>query len=336
MKLAARLVTAALVAGSAAIGFVPVAHADSTTNLTPATSAWYQPNPTCPLPTGCLTGDSVPAPLPVDVPLSPYPAGTLHVGYTGAAANGSSQGQETARAYLGFPVSSVDGSVTAAALDVPLDTTQADGSLAPETSHIQACLVSATITSTEGSISTPPMVSCDAHAVVKYVATPSPHLHADLAPLLAGLLTTNGIALLPDASSVTSADAWQAVFSTPGRTDAAKTDPPVLKLTVVPSDVVSEPEVPVDVPTDVAVPPVSQPVVPGSVANIPDVTAPTVDVPAVQAPTVQQPQAAVTEPKTITVGYAYPIVWLLPLVFLIVVPLAVRALTTDLTPTDTP
>ena len=332
MKTAAKLLTATLVAGSAAIGFVPVAHADSTTTLTPATSAWYQPNPTCALPVGCQTGDSLPVPAPVDVPLSPYTAGTLHVAYTGASASGQGEGQEQARAYLGFPTSSVDGTVTAASLDVPLDTTQADGSVQPETSHIQACLVSATITSTEGSIASPPQASCDQHATLKYVATPSPHLHADLAPLLAGLLTTNGIALLPDATAVTSADAWHVVFSAPGRTDAANTDPPVLQLSVTPSsDVITDPQVPVDVPTETAVAPVTDPVVPGTVPNIPDVTAPTVDVPAVQPPAVT-PNLPVTEPKTITVGYAYPVVWLLPLVFLIVVPLAARALTTDLTP----
>ena len=37
-------------------------------------------------------------------------------------------------------------------------------------------------------------------------------------------------------------------------------------------------------------------------------------------------------PRTITVGYAYPAVWLLPLVFLVLVPVAARALTRDLTP----
>ena len=34
--------------------------------------------------------------------------------------------------------------------------------------------------------------------------------------------------------------------------------------------------------------------------------------------------------QTITVGYAYPAVWLLPLVFLVLVPVATKALTRDL------
>lgn len=324
MRLPIRLVTAALVAGSAAVGFVPVAHADSTTALTPATSAWYQPNPTCAQASGCVTTGSLPVPPPVDVPLSPYPAGTLHVGYASKA--------ETARSYLGFPVSSVDGTVTAGTLDVPLDTTSADGSLRPDTAHVQACLVSAPITPTEGSISPPPLASCDAHATLAYVATPTPHLHADLAPLLDGLLTTSGIALLPDASAVGASDAWRVVFSTPGRADAAKTDPPVLRLSVTPSssdEVV--PQAPVDVPSAAPMGSVGSPAISGS---LPGTSLPGVTAPQVQAPTVQvQPQTApVALPRTITVGYAYPVVWLLPLVFLVLVPMAGRALTTDLTP----
>jgi hypothetical protein len=319
MRLRARLVTAVLVAGSAAVGFMPVAHADSTTTLVASSAAWYQPNPTCAQASGCLTTGSLPVPPPVDIPLSPDPAGTLHVGYDA--------GQETARAYLGFPTSSVDGTVTAGVLDVPLDVTPADGSAQPETSHIQACLVTATITSTEGSIAQPPAVSCDQHAALSYVAKPAPHLHADLGPLLAGLLTTNGIALLPDATAVTPTDAWRVVFSAASRTDAAKTDPPVMKLAVTPttSDFV---DTPVDLPT--AAPVVAGPPLTAGSPSIPDVTAPSVSEPLVQPVAPVQPVAA---PRTVTVGYAYPVVWLLPLVFLVLVPLAARALTKDLSPT---
>jgi hypothetical protein len=319
MRLRGRLVTAVLVAGSAAVGFMPVAHADSTTTLVASSAAWYQPNPTCAQASGCLTTGSLPVPPPVDIPLSPYPAGTLHVGYDA--------GQETARAYLGFPTSSVDGTVTAGVLDVPLDVTPADGSAQPETSHIQACLVTATITSTEGSISQPPAVTCDQHAALSYVAKPAPHLHADLGPLLAGLLTTNGIALLPDATAVAPTDAWRVVFSAASRTDPAKTDPPVMKLAVTPtsSDFV---DTPVDLPTSAPV--VAGPPLSAGTPSIPDVTAPSVSEPQVQPVAPIQPVSA---PRTVTVGYAYPVVWLLPLVFLVLVPLAARALTKDLTPT---
>jgi hypothetical protein len=321
MRLATRLVTAALVAGSAAIGFVPVASADETMSLVAATSAWYQPNPTCAQASGCVTTGSLPVPPPVDIPLSPYPAGTLHVGY--------SAGQETARSYLGFPVSSVDGTVTAATLDVPLDVTAADGSTQPESSHVQACLVSADIKRTEGSISPPPLASCEQHALLSYVATPSPHLHADLAPLLGGLLTTSGIALLPDATAPKT-DAWRVVFSSPARADAAKTEPPVLRLAVTASSD-GVPAVPADLPSSA---PVITGVTPPLSAGSPDLPAVTVP----EAPSVQQPVTSpvtqpVAAPRMITVGYAYPVVWLLPLLFLVLVPTVARSLTKDLTPT---
>ena len=318
-----RSLTALLVVGSAGVGFVPLAHADDTTSLTPSAAAWYQPNPSCALPTSCVTTGSLPAQPPVDVPLSPYPAGTMHVAYTGS----SGQGQETARSYLAFPYSSVDGTVTAATLDVPLDTNTQDGSAQPETSHVQVCLVSAPITATEGSVATPPQASCDQHATMSYVATPQPHLHADLAPLLQGLLTTTGVALLPDATKVSQADAWHVVFT-------AKDNAPVLKLTVTPTTSDAGDFVPVDVPSappvDTGTGTVTQPVIPDTTTPVvPDTT-----VPDVQAPTVPQQQVAqpVSSPQTITVGYAYPVVWLLPLAFLVLVPLAARALTRDLTP----
>jgi hypothetical protein len=318
-RVAVRLVTAAFVVGSAALGLVPVAHADSSSTLVPSHAAWYQPNPTCAQPSGCLTTSTLPAQPPVDVPLSPYPAGTIHVGYDA--------GQETARAYLGFPVGSVMGTATAASLDVPLDVAAADGSTMPETAHLQACLVAGDITSVEGSIAPPPTASCAQHAVLTYVATPAPHFHADLAPLLSGLLTTSGLALLPDATAVTPTDAWRVVFSSASRTGSGKTDPPVLTLSLAPSSA-GVPQVPVDVPTAAPVT-----TLPGLGVGIPSVPAPTVPSPQVQVPTVTTPQIQpVAAPRTITVGYAYPAVWLLPLVFLVLVPLVAGALTRDLTP----
>ena len=324
-----RLVTAAFVAGSAALGFMPLAHADTTATLKPTTAAWYQPNPTCSTPAGCVTTGSVPAlpvPLP-DLPLSPYPAGSLHVAFTG--------GQETARTYLAFPVDGVTGTVTAATLDIPLDVAAADGTAQESTAKVQACLVSAELTATEGSINPPPLVTCDQHAALKYVATPAPHLHADLAPLLQGLLTTTGIALLPDATANAQTDAWHVVFSSATRTDAAKTAPPSLNLTVTADESTGEepfipdtPEVTTPVDGGVAAPPV--------VGELPGISpveqAPTVTTPDTTAP--QVPVQNVSEPQTVTVGYAYPAVWLLPLVFLLIVPAAARALTKDLTPTE--
>ena len=62
-------------------------------------------------------------------------------------------------------------------------------------------------------------------------------------------------------------------------------------------------------------------------------TVPTIIEPLV--PTVPQPQP-VPSAQTVTFGYAYPIVWLLPLVLMVMVPIATKALTKDLSPAVAP
>lgn len=317
-----RLVTAALVGGSAAVCFLPLAHAATTSVLTPTQEAWYQPNPTCGAPSGCVSSGSLPAQPPAAVPTSPYPAGTMHIGFTA--------GQETARSYLALPLSGVVDTITGASLNVPLDTAQASGSQAPETAKLQACLFTGALTPAEGSTAAPPKAECGASAPVAYVATPTPHLHADLEPLLDGLPTAAGIVLLPDATKAAPSDAWRVVFSARTRTDAAKTAPATVTLTLA------------DKPVDGG--PVDEPVLP------PSAEAPPIGTGFAPAPTPQlpeqpgaQPEFAppttagsqpVAQPRFVTVGYAYPTVWLLPLAFLVLVPAAAKALTKDLTPKD--
>jgi hypothetical protein len=318
-----RLVTAAFVLGSASFAFMPVATAASDTKLSPSREAWFQPNPTCAQASGCLAPGNLPVAPPVAVPLSPYPAGTMHIGYTG--------GQETARSYLALPVDSVTGLVRSASLDIPLDVSTADGSQLPETAKIQACLFTGDITTADGSIAPPPAPSCDDSAPVAYVATPAPHLHADLAAVKQGLLTSSGIALLPDGTKVAPSDSWRVVFSAHTRSDAAKTAPASVVLTLEDG----RPHQPTDTPTVAlpdsnnpglsVAPPVGTGFAPAPAVNPPADIAPS----QAAAPIVTNP---VAQPQTVTVGYAYPAVWLLPLAFLILIPAAARALTKDLAP----
>jgi hypothetical protein len=316
---ATRLLTAALVVGSGMLGFLPLAHASTTTTMTPSQEAWYQPNPTCAQASGCLTPAALPVALPAGIPLSPYPSGTLHVGFVA--------GQETARTYLALPVGFVTGTLVGATLDIPLDTAQADGSQSPETSKIQACLFTDPITQADGSIAAPPQPSCDTSAPVSYVAEPTPHLHADLAPLTQSLLTTTGIALLPDATKVAQTDAWRVVFSAHSRDDVAKTPPATVTLTL--EEPSSEEPGPVTLPDqdDAGLGGIAPPIGTGFAL------APTTEV-QTAVPTTLQPSLPVTTPAALprTIGYAYPQVWLLPLLVLVMVRLAGSALTRDLTP----
>jgi hypothetical protein len=240
---------------------------------------------------------------------------------------GVSLGQETARSYLGFAFSGLLGPVTAGTLNVPLDVTQNDGSSSPETAKVIVCLVTAPVTASEGTTDTPPKTDCAGSVPAKYVATPTPHLTADIGSLGGKLSSASGLALLPDATKAAPSDAWRVVFSAHTRTDAAKTAPASLTLSV--DEAAPIVDVPVDEPvaqqpyvsavkpvtgTGFAGPPISTPV-----------TEPTVD-----TPTEIAPVPAASAPRLVTVGYAYPAVWLLPLAFLVLVPATARALTKDL------
>jgi hypothetical protein len=324
VKLVLRLGAAAVVAGSAAVGFVPVAAAATSTTMTPSTEAWYQPNPTCAAPPGCVTTGSLPAAPPTTVPTSPYPAGTLHVGF-GA-------GQETARSYLALPFSALSGTVQSASLDIPLDTSAGDGSSSPETAHVQACLFSGALAPADGSVDAPPTASCAQSAALSYLATPAPHLHADLGPLSSELLSATGLALLPDATKSAATDSWRVVFSAHTLTDSARTAP--ASVTVAVDEPTAGGGIPVDVPTQPATGIAVQPAPNTGFASQPMVPAAPLDsggVPTVAGTTAPVAGVPVAAPRTITVGYAYPVVWLLPLLLLVVVPLIARLLTSDLT-----
>src|SRR5205823_13786938 len=143
MRVGVRVVTAAIVTGTATLGFAPIARADTTMSFSASQEAWYQTNPSCGSLAGCVTTNDLPAQPPTPVPPSPYPSGTMHIGYAA--------GQETARSYLSFPLSSVTGTVSSATLDVPLDVTQTDGSMSPDTSKVLVCTVSALVSPVQGS-----------------------------------------------------------------------------------------------------------------------------------------------------------------------------------------
>jgi hypothetical protein len=315
----ARLVTTVLVAGSASVGFLPLAHAGtSTQKLTPTAEAWYQPNPTCATPAGCVTTDALPAQPPAEVPTTAYPVGSLRVGMVA--------GQEVARTYLGFSLSLVEQELTAATLDVPLDTAYQDGSIAPDMAKVLVCAFSGSVTPAYGSLAAPPAADCSAKAAATYVATPAPHLHADLAPLLGALSSGAGLALLPDATASGQTGVWQVVFSSHDRADTSKTPPATLGVTLtdLPQQ---EQEPPVTVP-EAQVP--QAPPLGGITAPLPTTELP--QAPAVGGPAPAVDNGVLPQARTVTVGYAYPSVWLLPLAFLVVVPLVARSLTRDLTP----
>lgn len=320
MRTRARILGGVLVPCLVAIWPAAPAAAQPTTVVTPSVEAWYQPNPSCAQPTGCLGPTA-----PTEPPLSPFPSGTLHVG--------SSAGEETARSYLALPLAAVLGKVTAATLEVPLDTAPDSGSQRPESATLQVCPFVGKLEPVEGSVDSPPRTSCETSVRMSYVALPEPHLYANLTPLLPGLLSDSGIVLLPRPGSSGSASLWRVVFSAHTRESSIATPPAKVSLTLADDGT--------DSPGDVE----STPPGPPS-ARAPRVTPATGTGFAPAPRTIPSPEPApapqvAADPATTAVrlrvrppvrGYAYPGVWLFPLALLVLVPLTATALARDLTP----
>jgi hypothetical protein len=320
-----RRASVALGLAATSLAFLPLAvAADSEVALKPAVEAWYQPDPSCTLPTGCVTGVAPPVSSPTPPPepaVSPYPAGSLHVA--------TEAGTERARSYLSFTLPSVEARLTGATLEVPVDASPQSGTVAPEEARIVVCAFGGSLQRTEGSLAAPPTTDCTASAQAKYSATPAPRLVADLAPLLLQVAAGAGLALVPDATAMAPDDTWHVAFSMHDREDAAAPPPATLRLALGGAN-----EEPID-----SEPPAS----PAPVLGAP-VTTPPLEVAQAEplppaaagapAPTVVAPPPFVAAPQasTVTVGYAYPTVWLLPLVLLVVIPLVGSTLTMDMSP----
>src|SRR3954447_9761742 len=173
------------------------AQADTSATVPDAAEAWYAAAPidVCTTPLGCP---------PDQVPTSPYPAGSLHVGVAG--------GQETARAYVQPDLSQLGGAtLLRGTMTLHVDTTDTDGSVSPESAKILACIVTAAFTDgTAGSASAPPAVDCTtsghpAHDAKTGVLTVD--LDAFLQAWNKGAPQL-GIALVPNQTQATQTDAW--------------------------------------------------------------------------------------------------------------------------------
>jgi hypothetical protein len=179
-----RLVWLALLVGVAVAPGAP-ARAEST-SARPEAEAWYATPPTCTLPVGCAPGQGLPA-------LPRYPAGTLHVGMTA--------GLEDSRSYVKLSLSSLPtgATVTGGSLTIPVAGNDA-GTLSPETAQVAACFVTADVGDAEGSFAAPPAVDCTTTAPATYVPGPPALLTVDLSAFASRWAESepnNGIALVP-------------------------------------------------------------------------------------------------------------------------------------------
>jgi len=193
---------AALVTAGVAVPFVALvsgaAVADTSATVPDAAEAWYASAPidVCTTPLGCP---------PQQVPTSPYPAGSLHIGVAG--------GRETARTYLQPDLAQVPFGATllTGTLTMHVDTANSDGTVSPQNARILACLVTGAFTDgTEGAATSPPAVDCTTSSKPVYDAKAGVFT-LDLGPLLQAWNAGKpqiGIALVPNQTQVSQTDVW--------------------------------------------------------------------------------------------------------------------------------
>jgi len=292
-----------------------------------ATDAWYAAAAACTSsPTGCL---------PAAAPASPYPAKTLHVGVVA--------GQEEARTYLSLDLAALPGgtALTGGTLRIPVGGPD-DGSRSPDTASLQACLVTAAFhDAAEGATDAPPAVDCRTTAPAKYVAAAGndPEMFTvDLTAFgsawTAGSLN-QGIALLP-AADTAPPSSWHVAMSAHDRTGSTVAAPTatVQYASAAAGDAFDT--------ADVSAPAAADSAGSSSVSFAAPPLAPQADTtPALQAPAVQPEVAAQASPvppvQQVTPqafvgggGFAYPGVFLLPLLLAGAGGWLARALTRDL------
>jgi len=290
---------------------------EATATVADVAEAWYSASPfdACTTPLGCP---------PPQVPTSPYPADTLHVGVAG--------GQETARTYVQPDLLSLPLGATATSglMTLPVDTNSTEGTVSPDQAQILACLVAAPFTDgTAGSASAPPKTDCSTsvrpvYDAKKFVFT------LDLTPFLkawASGKVSFGIALVPNVSKLGPTDSWHVTINghkLKGRPHVQSrityTKPPPISSG---SDgVTSTPAAP---PTTSGVnpPPVSAPDTPATTAGAP-APAPVV------APT-QQP-APQAQPVAFSQKFQYPLAFLAPIALLVGALFFIRLFTRDAAP----
>lgn len=305
----------------------PMAPAGTTKTATvkvgDAAEAWFAKAAvdTCTTPLGCP---------PAQVPSSPYPADTLHVGVAG--------GQETARTYVLPDLTLVpfDAKFSAGTMTLPVATGQDDGTVTPESAEIQACLATKPVPDgTQGSGQAPPDTDCKTSAPLKYDAKKTAFT-LDLAPFLtawsAGTVRY-GIALLPDTDKASPSDAWHVTFNGRKRSTGAKISSSVTYTATVSTGT--------DTTGATTTPPSGTTPPPADTGTAPPPAAPDVSLPAAttQEPPAAAPQVAaptqpqpVAQPVAFSTKFQYPMAFLAPLALLAGAVFFARLFTRDATP----
>lgn len=294
-----------------------------------AVEGWYQ---------GSLIPDDHPLcvlPCPqIPLPESSYPEDTLHVGVSG--------GRETARTYVELDLSSLPLPVTLTRGTVVLPVAGADaGTTAPELADLVACPVAGFVQPAHGGPpDQAPKVDCSTSTPLTFDADEQAFT-TDLAPLLFGDPTYADLplAILASERAQEEAATWRVAFHGKDR-DTEDAEPITATVQFLPAESPGgalpttdpagpsnppagpRPDTPAPTPSLQLPPPTAQP--PATTHGNDLAAAPPVVADPAPTPTPQPIAAA-----PVAAGYAYPQVWLLPLLVLLVGTLLVQSLTRE-------
>lgn len=306
--------------------FSSVAVAAPKERMTTPTSkeAWYAQAPPC----SALDCSIVPL-------VTPYPEDTLHVALTG--------GQETARTYLSFPLPLPSGGeLVDGELKLPIDTDPANGSVTPEEAEMVACLTTSKFKSVRGSLDKPPRTNCRLRKAAIYDEKEI-GFTVDLRRFVTKWKKGHAaLALVPSKGAQESQQTWHVVFPAAPKTDEEQqTDDAPEIIATLTYTILGQGD-----PTfggDPAPPPEAGDAstsfdsgTPPSFNSATDLGAsqPVSDLAEAAPPTEVTPQG--TTPVNTFIegfagpGFAYPIVWALPLLLLLGFGAVGRALTKEL------
>ncbi|HWL65051.1 MAG TPA: hypothetical protein VNP73_03670 [Actinomycetota bacterium] len=294
--------------------------------VTTSKAAWYAQAPPC------TAIDCSVVPL-----VSPYPEDTVHVAVSG--------GQETARTYVAFPIPIDD--VVGGTLELPLDVDPANGSVSPETANFMACLAATKFEPVRGSFAEPPKTQCRVGKPARYDEK-EVAFTVDLARFADHWKKAEAaLALVPSAGAVEGGETWHVVFPAgEDQTQEPEEQQPapeiVATLEYLSEDDPLGTDSTVDLGTDTTTDPS------GSIVDLGSSSGPSFDdgtgftgaqpsteeVPDVSVPTELSAEEAAPVASFVEgfagPGFAYPIVWALPLLLLVGLGAVGRALTKEL------
>lgn len=261
------------------------------------------------------------------LPPPDYPKNTLHVGV--------STGTPTAETYIELDLFSANippGVVfTTGKLTLPVDTEPSDGTLRQDAAKLKFCQVTGFFSAAEASPQKPPETDCKAaSATATYSAKPAPTFHVDLEPFLDGWSQGDAaaLAIMPAPKAVKDSETWHVAFfgkdygadqqdDLPVSMENGDPKPITAKLSYESEETVTPPPPPLP-EIGIAPPPAPSPP-PVSPIDPPQPELGEAAPPKVEAPpeTVEPAPQPVAAPEFITVGYKYPIAWIMPLLLLI-------------------